>query len=261
MSEYKLPFTGHLVELRKRIIISLIGLGVAFGISFYFSEILFGALTMPLNFDMAFKPSLPFVYFIEKEAQIGELVFLAPAEAFWSHMKIAMIAGVVVSFPLIMQQLWAFISPGLLLKEKKLAVPFVLITSGLFFFGALFCFVIVLPFAIGFLLTYKTAHLSAMISVGNYIDFCLKFILAFGVIFELPVVMVFLTRTGIVSYETFARNRKYAVLLAFVAAAFLTPTPDAFNQSLMAGPIIVLYEGGLLITRFIGRRKKKDGDD
>lgn len=262
MIEQKIPFISHLGELRKRIITALIGLSVGFFIAFYFSESLFAALTMPLNFDIAYKATAPFIYLVEKEAAIGKLVFLAPAEAFWSHIKISMIAAIVLSFPLIMYQLWAFIAPGLLQKEKKFASPFVLVTSGLFILGALFCFIVVLPFAIGFLLTYKTAHLEPMLSVEKYIDFSLKFIIAFGVIFELPVVMVFLTRSGLVKYETFARNRKYSVLMAFVVAAFLTPTPDAFNQSLMAGPIIVLFEVGLLISRFFVKRKKTDdGDD
>jgi sec-independent protein translocase protein TatC len=124
----------------------------------------------------------------------------------------------------------------------------------------MFCFTIVLPFAMKFLLNYKTESLMPMLSVERYIDFCLKFILAFGVVFELPLVIIFLTRLGIVTPQTLAKNRKYAVLLAFVTAAILTPTPDAFNQTLMALPIIVLYEGGLIASRIILRGKKHDDD-
>ena len=105
-----------------------------------------------------------------------------------------------------------------------------------------------------FLLGYKTAQLSPMLSVGSYIDFCLKFILAFGVIFELPLVIIFLTRFGIVTPSALARNRKYAILVAFIVAAILTPTPDAFNQTLMAVPIILLYEVGILLSRIIFRK-------
>jgi sec-independent protein translocase protein TatC len=107
----------------------------------------------------------------------------------------------------------------------------------------------------GFLLTYKTESITPMLSVGNYVDFCLKFILAFGAIFELPIVIIFLTRMGFVTPKTLAKHRKYAIILAFVAAAFLTPTPDAFNQTLMAVPIIILYELGVLVSRIFVKRK------
>ncbi|HHN65945.1 MAG TPA: twin-arginine translocase subunit TatC, partial [Nitrospirae bacterium] len=132
---------------------------------------------------------------------------------------------------------------------------------GLFLLGDLFCFVIILPFAMGFLLTYKTASLQPMISVGSYIDFTLKFLLAFGAIFELPIVILFLTKMGIVTPKMLAKNRKYAVLIAFILAAILTPTPDAFNQTLMAGPILVLYEAGIIISKIFSKEKKTDEGD
>jgi sec-independent protein translocase protein TatC len=126
----------------------------------------------------------------------------------------------------------------------------------LFLAGALFCFVIILPFAMTFLLGYKTGSLTPMITVGSYVDFCMKFILAFGAIFELPLAIIFLARFGIVSPGGLAKNRKYAILFSFIAAAILTPTPDAFNQTLMAVPIIILYEIGILLSRIIYRKKK-----
>lgn len=256
-----MPFTGHLSELRKRIVVSVIAILVFFIASFNFSEDIFRVLTMPMKSDIEFMISYPFVTFVEKAGMVQQsLIFLAPAEALWVHLKIALIAGIIFAVPIIFHQFWKFISPGLVEKEKKYALPFIFISSGLFFFGALFCFVVVLPFAMKFLLTYKTESLTPMISVEKYIDFCLKFILAFGAVFELPLIIVFLTRLGIVTPQTLAKNRKYAVLLAFVTAAILTPTPDAFNQTLMALPIIVLYEGGLIASRFFLRRKKDDND-
>jgi len=111
-----------------------------------------------------------------------------------------------------------------------------------------------------FLLNYKTGNLQPMISVEKYMDFCLKFILAFGAIFELPVILVFLTRMGMVTPEFLAKNRKYAVLIAFVIAAVLTPTPDAFNQTLMAVPIIILYEAGTWASRIFNKKKKPEGE-
>ena len=126
--------------------------------------------------------------------------------------------------------------------------------------GASFCFIIVLPFALSFLLNYKIGDfLMPMLSVGQYVDFCLKFILAFGAIFELPIVLIFLTKIGLVTPETLKRNRRLAIVLAFVAGAILTPTPDPFNQTLMAIPIIMLYEVGIQLSVFFAKRKP-DGD-
>jgi sec-independent protein translocase protein TatC len=257
MATEKLPFMSHLSELRNRIVVLVVTILVGFLAAFHFSEHIFRVLTLPMRANLSFRSAYPYIYFAPKENTPHELVFLAPAEAFWVHLKIALITAVIAAVPVIFWQVWRFISPGLLRKEKRLAVPFVGVTTGLFLTGTSFCFIIVIPFAIKFLLNFRTESLTPMISVEKYIDFCLKFILAFGVVFELPVVMVFLTRMGIITPETLAKNRKYSVLLAFVAAALLTPTPDAFNQTLMAVPIIVLYEGGLLASKVFLRRKKK----
>lgn len=251
----KMPLIEHLSELRKRLIISLLALLAGFVLAFSASEKILDFLMLPMRKLVVFSLSYPFINLAEKPGAPLKLVFLAPAEAFWMHFKIAFVAGLVLVLPVILHQLWRFIAPGLLEQEKKYVAPFVIVSSGLFLLGAAFCFVIVLPFAMNFLLGYKTESLTPMISVGNYIDFCLKFILAFAAIFELPLVIVFLTRLGVVTPQTLARNRKYAVLLAFVAAAILTPTPDAFNQTLMAVPMILLFEGGILASRLLGGRK------
>ncbi len=250
-----MPFTSHLSELRSRIITSVVALIVTFIISFQFSEILFKGITFPLKKDISFSLHSPYVVLIPKKTQLTSLVFLAPAEAFWMHLKVAMVAAIIISLPILLLQIWKFISPGLMPKERKYAFPFISVGTTLFFVGATFCFVIVLPFAMRFLLTYKTGSLQPMISVGNYVDFCLKFILAFGFIFELPIVLIFLTKMGIVTPESLSKKRKYAVILAFVAAALLTPTPDAFNQTLMAGPIILLYEIGIIASKVFARKK------
>ncbi|MBI5196552.1 MAG: twin-arginine translocase subunit TatC [Nitrospirae bacterium] len=254
----KMPLTEHLGELRKRLIVSLIAAGIGFGVCFSYSEKLFYLLIFPLHNTIKFSFSNPFITFETVSDAQRQLVFLAPAEAFWMHLKVAMVCGIIIALPVIFYELWKFISPGLKAKEKKYVLPFVITVTFLFLAGALFCFLLVLPFAMNFLITYKTENLKPMLSVGSYVDFCLKFILAFGVIFELPVVLVFLTRMGIVGTDTLAKNRKYAVLLAFVAAALLTPTPDAFNQILMAVPIILLYEVGILASRILKTSPKKE---
>jgi len=251
----KAPLTEHLFELRNRIVVSLITVGITFGFCFYNSEYIFDLLTSPMRHTLSFSLKDPYVSFIPAQNPDLTLVFLAPAEAFWMHMKMAFISACIISSPVIFLEIWKFISPGLLSKEKKYAVPFIITTTFLFLIGALFCFLIVLPLAIDFLLNYKTQNIKPMISAEKYIDFCLKFIIAFGAIFELPVLVVFLTRMGIVTTDFLAKNRKYAIVIAFIVAAILTPTPDAFNQTLMAVPIIILYEAGILASRILIGKK------
>jgi len=254
--EHKMPFTEHLAELRKRILISLGVLLIFFILCFNYSEEIFNLLMLPIKKTITIIKEPPYIILKPSNIKNQNLVFLGPAEAFWMHLKVSLISGLILSLPVIFFQLWKFISPGLLPKERKYIIPFVISASGLFFVGTFFCFIIVLPFAINFLLTYKTENLIPMISVGRYVDFCLKFILAFGAIFELPLVILFLSRMGIVKPETLARQRKYAILGAFVVSAILTPTPDAFNQTLMAVPVILLYEVGILVSRIFVKRKK-----
>ncbi|RJQ56638.1 MAG: twin-arginine translocase subunit TatC [Nitrospiraceae bacterium] len=253
----KAPLTEHLYELRNRIVVSLVAVSITFGFCFSYSENIFSILTLPLHNTINFSLHNPFISFVPTEKELS-LVFLAPAEALWMHLKIALISACIISSPIIFHQVWKFIAPGLKPKEKKFAIPFIFVTTNLFLIGALFCFLIVLPFAVNFLMTYKTENIKPMLSAEKYIDFCLKFILAFGAVFELPVLQVFLTRMGILTTDFLAKNRKYAVLLAFVAAALLTPTPDAFNQSLMAVPIVILYEAGIWASRIINRKKKEE---
>lgn len=252
----KQPITEHLVELRKRIFVSLISVMIAFGVCFYFSEHIFRMLTLPIRAVLKFSLEKPFISYQASETPALNLVFLAPAEALWMHFKISLVSGIIITSPIIFFEIWRFVAPGLLQKEKRYALPFIIISTSLFLIGALFCFIVVLPFAMNFLLTYKTENIKPMLSVGNYMDFCLKFILAFGAVFELPVVIVFLTRMGFVTTEFLSKNRKYAVLIAFVIAAVLTPTPDAFNQTLMAVPIILLYEVGIIASRIVGEKDK-----
>ncbi len=255
MENFKMPLTEHLTELRKRILLSLAAVLILFVGVFNYSEKIFDVITFPLRAELKFTLHSPHIQILKKTA--APLVFLAPAEAFWMHLKVSLVAALILCLPIIFYQLWRFISPGLLSKERKYVLPFVFFATALFVFGAFFCFIIVLPFAITFLLGYKTQNMTPMLSVGSYVDFCLKFVLAFGVIFELPLVIIFLTRLGIVTPAALAKNRKFAVLFAFVAGAILTPTPDAFNQTLMAVPIIILYEIGILLSRFLYRKKER----
>jgi sec-independent protein translocase protein TatC len=233
----KMPFLEHLGELRTRIMRSLFWLLGGLVIAFPFSERIVDWLARPVT-KLGYK-----------------LVFTAPAEAFWVQMKVAMIVGLFISSPGILWQVWAFIAPGLHPQEKKYAAPFVIVGSLMFIAGGAFSLFVVTPYAINFLLSYARETLQPMITLENHVGFLLKFTLAFGLVFELPLALTLLARMGIVTPRALAKNRKYAILGAFVAAAILTPTPDAFNQTLMAGPLILLYEVGIVCARVFGRRR------
>lgn len=261
MEEQKMPLMEHLSELRKRIIICLVALLVAFLLTFSSSEYIFKLLLFPLNYTPQFSIKEGIVFVLDQKLQNTKLVFLGPAEAFWMNMKIALVCGFILTIPVIFYQLWKFISPGLYSHEKKYLLPFVLTATGLFLMGVTFCYLIVLPFAMSFLLNYKVGDfLMPMLSVGLYIDFLLKFLLAFGFVFELPVIIVIATRMGIITPHTLKKYRRLAIILAFVVAAIITPTPDAFNQTLMAIPMIILYEVGIWVSIILNKkRENKNG--
>ena len=231
----KMSFFDHLTELRTRIVWSLIPAAIGLGISLYFTTRVMKFLTRHLT---------------------TELVFTTPTEAFWTYMKVAMIMGLFIAMPIILWNVWAFVAPGLHKHERKYAAPFVIVGSLLFIGGGAFALFVVVPFAMSFLVNFgQEQGLKAMITVSSYIDFILKFTLAFGVVFEMPVVITLLSMLGIVTPQFLSKNRKYAILINFVIAAVLTPTPDIVNQSLMAGPLIILYEVGIICARIFGRKK------
>ena len=232
----KMPFLEHLGELRVRIMRSLIALLIGLGISLPFASWIVDWLARPIQ-------------------QTGNtLVFLAVTEAFWVQMKVALFVGLFLAAPAILWQVWAFVAPGLHSHEKKYAGPFIVLGSLMFLGGGAFALFVVTPYALSFLLGYARPGLRPMITIGNHIDFLLKFTLAFGLVFELPLAITLLARMGVVTARQLARHRKYAILGAFVTSAILTPTPDAFNQALMAGPLIILYEVGIVSARIFGRR-------
>jgi len=236
VDESKMSFMEHLGELRTRIMRSLYALLAGLAIALPFSQQIMDYLAKPAR-DTG-----------------HNLVFLALTEAFWVQMKIGLLVGLFIAAPAILWQVWRFISPGLHTHEKKYAAPFVIVGTLLFLGGGAFALKVVTPFAIQFLLSYERPGLQAMISIGSYVDFLLKFTVAFGAVFELPLALTILARMGVVNAKMLARNRKYAILGAFIAAAILTPTPDMFNQALMAGPLIVLYEVGILCARIFGKK-------
>lgn len=235
----KMSFFEHLTELRTRIIWSLIPAAVGLGVALYFTDRIMLFLQRPLA-NLKTPP-----------------VFLTPTEYFWTYMKVAMITGVFIAMPVILWNVWAFVAPGLHKHERRYAVPFVVVGSLLFILGGVFALLVVIPFAVQFLLNFGLEKgAQPMISIAAYIDFIVKFTLAFGVVFELPVVITLLSMLGIVTPQFLSKNRKYAVLINFIIAAVLTPTPDVVNQTLMAGPLCILYELGIISARIFGKKKK-----
>jgi sec-independent protein translocase protein TatC len=235
----RMPFLAHLEELRSRLVRSAMAVGVAFLGTYLFKEELYQGLARPL------KAAMP------PEAR---LIYTAPAEAFFTYLKIALLAAIVVASPIIFYQFWRFISPGLYTHERKAVWPFVLISSVLFIVGAVFCYVMVFPYAFQFFMSFATDDIVPMLSLKSYLSFSATLLFAFGVIFEMPLVLVFLGRVGIVSSKGLKKNRKYAILIMFVAGAMFTP-PDVVTQCMMALPLIVLYE--ISIYMVMATEKKK----
>jgi sec-independent protein translocase protein TatC len=230
--EKEMGFIDHLEELRGRIIKSLICIILLSIVAYLFSEKLLDFITRP----------------------IPEVYFMAPTEAFSTRIKISLIAGIIVSVPVIFYHVWKFIAPGLFQKEIRMVIPFVLASTVFFLIGAVFCFFLVLPLSIKFLLGFGTEKLKPMIQIKDYVSFVSYLILAFGAVFELPVISYFLGKIGMISANTLRKGRRYAIVTILVVAAVITP-PDVFSQLMLAGPLYFLYEVSILVVKITGKKK------
>ena len=239
----KQPFLSHLEELRKRLVVCAIAVGIGFVVSYIFSDRLFFLLVAPL------KAVMP---------EGDQMIFTNLPEMFFAYIKVAFIAGILAAAPLIFYELWMFVAPGLYRKEKKFVTPFVISSTILFVGGSLFGYFVVFPFGFKFFIGFSNEYVKALPSVKQYFSFSTKLLFAFGLVFELPVVIFFLSKIGLVTPELLKRKRKYAILLTFALAAILTP-PDVITQCMMAGPLIVLYEIGIMVAR-LARKKKEEGE-
>lgn len=189
-------------------------------------------------------------------AQEGHFQYTYPAEAFFSHIKIAIVAGIFLVSPYVFAQIWGFIAPGLYAHERKWMIPMALMSALFFTGGALFGYFQVFPHAFEFFAGFSTEGIEFTPKLNEYLSFCLKLLFAFGLVFELPLFIFFLARMGMVSSAGLRKKRKYAILLGFVLAAILTP-PDPFTQCLMAGPLVILYEVGIWVAYFFGKKEKR----
>ncbi len=241
----KLPFTAHLEELRDRLIRCFIAVGVGFLISFGFKEKLFEILVRPLMQVM----------------EAGDtLIFTGLPEAFFTYLKVSFLSGIMLVAPVILYQFWMFVAPGLYDKERRMLVPILILSTFFFVGGSLFGYFVVFPYGFKFFLGFATESIRPLPSMKEYLSFSAKLLLAFGVVFELPLVLTFLARLGIVTVDLLKKHRKYAILLFFVGAAILTP-PDVITQVMMALPLILLYEISILGARVFGKKDRADAEE
>lgn len=237
--EKEMPFLDHLEELRWRLIKAIVTIVVASIGVYFFSEFILDILIHPYNEAAAHlnKPGNP------------RLIFLSPTGGFMIRIKLSVFSGFIIGLPVIFYQMWQFVVPGLLDKEKKY-VPYVVFFSTLcFLIGALFCYFVVLRLGLRFLLGFETADLVATISVNEYLQFITMLIFVFGLVFELPVLSFFLTKIGLVTPPFLRHYRRHGIVIMVVLSAIITP-PDVFTQILLAGPLVLLYEISIIVSKF-----------
>jgi sec-independent protein translocase protein TatC len=247
IDETRAPLMEHLVELRRRLMRAFIALFLAFAVCFYFAGEIFAFLTQPLIAGFG--------------TGQGRLVYTKLYEAFFVEVRVAFFAAFFVAFPVIANQLWAFVAPGLYVKEKRAFLPFLIATPILFLLGAALAYYVVMPVAIRFFLGYQGQipgiEQQALPAMGEYLSFVMHFILAFGIAFLLPVLLMLMERAGLVTRDQLKRGRRYAILVAFVVAAVATP-PDVISQFMLAIPLILLYELSLIAIWFTERRRARE---
>jgi sec-independent protein translocase protein TatC len=247
IDESRAPLMEHLIELRKRLIWSFLALGVAFGICFYFASYIIAFLAQPLAEAFGHNQ--------------GRLIYTKLYEAFFVQVKVAVFAAFFLAFPIIANQLWAFVAPGLYAKEKRAFLPFVIATPILFTMGGALAYYMVMPAAFHFFLKFEGdiggIKQEALPAIGDYLSLVMQFIMAFGIAFLLPILLMLMERAGLVTRTQLKRGRRYAILIAFVVAALATP-PDVISQCMLAIPLIMLYEISLVAIWFTERRRAKE---
>ena len=268
--EKVLPFIEHLIELRKRLIVIVIAVVIGMGVAWNFSNDLLSFIEKPITGKTYLTdikksvyaevkvrfPSLYNRYQLEKEmtstVKERRLNYSAPLEPFFVQCKISCIAGFIIVLPIVFYQVWLFIAPGLTFREKRLVVPFVTASTVTFCVGALFFLLIIWPVIINFSLSYEMEGLQSWFNLSAYVNFCLRLILLFGLIFELPVVALLLSRLGFVSYQFLANNRKYALLASSIVSAFHA---DLITMFVVMIPLYLMYEISIWIVFFFGKKK------
>lgn len=249
LDETQAPLLDHLIELRGRLVRCVAALAVAFVVCLYFADDIFGFLVRPLT------EAFP-------QGQ-GKLIYTQLYEAFFVELKVALFAAFFISFPVIANQLWAFVAPGLYAREKKAFLPFLVATPVLFLMGAALAYYVVMPTAfrwfLGFEGTVGGLDIEALPGTGNYLSLVMQFILAFGISFLLPVLLLLLNRAGIVTRAQLIAARRYVIVGVVTIAAIVTP-PDPGSQLILAIPLLLLFEGSLVLMRFSERKAEAEAE-
>jgi len=232
-----MPFLEHLEELRRRLIKSMLAIVIGAAVGLYFQDRI--------------------MVFIQQPLQGTTLYNMEVAGEFYAYLKVSLFAGIFAALPVVFYQLWGFVSPGLYKREKRMVLPMVAISTLLFLMGAAFCFYIMLPFALQYLIGYGEGTITTLVSIGSYLSFAGFLMLAFGLAFQLPIISYFLARMGIVNARMLSKGRRYAVVILLVVAAILTP-PDVFTQIMLFVPMQVLYEVSILVAWLAAPSNKRE---
>lgn len=228
----EMSLVGHLEELRRRLMVALAAVAAGTVGCYFYAEELVHIITAPA----------------------GKLYYMNPAEAFFTYLKVSFFAGFLLALPVVFYQAWAFVVPALTNRERSASIFLVPVSLVLFFVGLAFSYFLVLPAAVAFFMGFATADLQPMFSIGQYLSFVVSFLLPFGFVFELPLVILVAARLGLVSSAFLAAKRKMVIVLAFVVGAVVSPTPDIFSQTMIAVPLMLLYEISVFIVRHVLRK-------
>jgi sec-independent protein translocase protein TatC len=225
----EMSLVEHLQELRRRLIIIIMAVSVGSLISYFYAAELVQYITAPA----------------------GKLYYMSPAEAFFTYLRVSFFAGFLLALPIVLYQVWAFIVPALTTKEHRASIILVPSSVLLFFIGLAFSYILVLPAGIKFFMGFATENLQPLLSLGEYLSFVISFLLPFGFIFELPLFITVMAKFGLISSKFLSTKRKHVLVLSFVVGALISPTPDVFSQTMVAVPVIVLYEFSVLIVKYV----------
>ncbi|MBC8014353.1 MAG: twin-arginine translocase subunit TatC [Sporomusaceae bacterium] len=232
IADDSMSLVDHLQEFRKRLIISIIAVVVGSGVCYFYAAELVHFITAPA----------------------GKLYYMSPGEAFFTYLKVSFFAGFLAALPVVLYQVWAFVLPALSIKERLATIILVPSSVLLFFTGLTFSYMLVLPAGMKFFMGFATEDLQPMLSLGQYLSFVISFLLPFGFIFELPLVIIVLAKIGILNSKMLLDKNKHVLVLSFVVGAFISPTPDVLSQTMVAVPILVMYQVSIFIVKYILRK-------
>ncbi len=242
------PLLQHLTELRKRLLWSIVIMAAGMGVAYLFVDPIYGFLVKPLAHSMG-------------PGDSHRMIYTSLTEAFFTSMKVSFFAGLFLTFPFLLWQVWLFIAPGLYKNERKAFLPFLIATPVLFFIGGAILYYLVLPMAWPFFLGFQTTSAETGLPiqlearVSEYLDFVMSLVFAFGLCFQLPILLALMGKAGMITAADLSKRRKYAIVIIFVVAAILTP-PDILSQILLAVPLLILYELSIFLVRYVQKPAK-----